>query len=65
MAGGLVGALLFSAFASLECEKCGPIPGKEFPKDVRMEMWAGTFAMLGVAALLLVGVVWLLMYLNA
>jgi hypothetical protein len=36
--GGLVGALLGSAFGGFECENCGKIARKEFPPEVRQKM---------------------------
>jgi hypothetical protein len=62
MMGGLVGMLIFAAFASFQCERCGPIPTSEFPSSVRTEMVTGTLAMLAGAALLLVGVIYLIYY---
>jgi hypothetical protein len=64
LAGGLVGMLLFSAFSSPRCERCGPIPRSEFPAEVRTEMLVGSLALLGVAAVLFVGVLYLLTVVN-
>jgi predicted RNA-binding Zn-ribbon protein involved in translation (DUF1610 family) len=65
VAGGVVGMLLFAAFSSFQCPQCGPIPKSEFPPSVRAEMTAGSLAMLGVAALLFVGVLYLLTVLHS
>ena len=60
VAGGLVGMLLFAAFSSFQCPQCGPIQKSEFPPDVRAQMTAGSLAMVGVAALLFVGLLYVL-----
>jgi len=57
MAGGLVGALLYSAFGSFECASCGKIPMSEFPAEVRSKARAGSVAMVLGALLLLVVVI--------
>jgi hypothetical protein len=44
-AGGLVGALLFAAFAGLECGSCGKISTRDFPGDVRRKIRMRTVAM--------------------
>jgi len=62
--GGLVGVLLFSAFGSMRCERCGPIPRSEFPPEVRTEMLVGTLAYVAVAALLFIGVLYVLTLLH-
>jgi len=57
IAGGLVGALLYSAFGGFQCKKCGTIPKKEFPPEVQSKMMVGSLLMVGAAVLLLVGVI--------
>jgi hypothetical protein len=53
--GGLVGGLLYSAFSSLQCQKCGKIPSRELPKDARHEFWVGSlFMALGAILILIV-----------
>ncbi len=54
--GGVVGAMLFSAFASYNCWQCGPISRDEFPPEVRSKMAVGSVALV-VAAVMLVVVV--------
>jgi hypothetical protein len=65
LAGGCIGGLFawfFSlAFGSMQCERCGPIPKREFPPQVRSEMLVGTLAVFGVTAFLLVGSVYFLL----
>jgi hypothetical protein len=56
--GGMVGALLSSAFGSFECESCGKIPRKEFPEDVRQKMMLNSLLMVvGAIALFVVVIV--------
>jgi hypothetical protein len=65
--GGLVGgvgaALLSFVIGSMKCERCGPIPKKEFPPEVRTEMRVSSLAILGVGAMALVGAVYFLSHL--
>jgi hypothetical protein len=56
--------LLFAAFSSFQCGQCGPIPRSEFPPEVRTEMTVGSVAIVGVAVLLFVGVLYLLTMLH-
>lgn len=65
VAGGVVGALVFAAFASFQCETCGKIPMNEFPPDVRSKARFGSLAMVIGAIVLLVLVVSLLVYLKS
>jgi hypothetical protein len=65
VAAGMVGMLLFAAFSSFQCVKCGPIPRSEFPPEARTEMLVGSVAMVAGAALLLVGVIYVLTMLNS
>jgi hypothetical protein len=53
----MVGALLYSAFASLECPKCGKIPSHMLSQDARHERWVGSFMLAAGAAVLLIVVV--------
>ena len=55
--GGLVGALLGSAFGGFECENCGKIPRKEFPPEVRQKMMLNSLLMIAGAIVLFVVVV--------
>jgi DNA-directed RNA polymerase subunit RPC12/RpoP len=55
--GGLVGALLASAFSSYECGACGKIPRKEFPPEIRSKMMKGTLLLIVGAVVLFVVVV--------
>jgi hypothetical protein len=64
MAGGLVGSLLYAAFGSFRCQKCGPIATKEFPTEVRQKMAIGSLAMIGGAILILGLVVFLIIAVN-
>ena len=57
VAGGLVGALIFSAFGSFQCASCGKIPMNEFSAEVRNKARAGSAALIVGALLLLVLVV--------
>jgi predicted RNA-binding Zn-ribbon protein involved in translation (DUF1610 family) len=62
IAGGAVGALLYSAFGSFQCKKCGPIPRSEFPPDVQRRMMLGSVTIVFVALALLVAVILLLVF---
>lgn len=58
-AAGLVGLLLYTAFAGYSCAKCGKIDRAQFPPEVRAKMTRNTILLvLGALALLaaLVGV---------
>ena len=63
-AGGAVGALLYSAFGSFQCKKCGPITRSEFPTDVRRQMTLGSIAIVVIAVVLFVAVIALLVWLQ-
>ena len=52
--GGLVGGLLYGAFSSLECRKCGKIPSRKLPRDARHECWVGSVFMVAGAILVFV-----------
>lgn len=65
VAGGVVGMLVFAAFSSFQCPQCGPIAKSEFPPEVRREMTVGSLAMVGGAALLLVGLLYVLTLLHS
>lgn len=63
-AGGLVGALLYAAFAGFNCVKCGKLERSAFPAEVQSQMTRNS-ALLGVGALaLLAAVLALLAALN-
>ena len=62
VAGGLVGALIYSAFGSFRCKKCGPITRGEFAPDVRQRMLLGSVGLVITGILILVLVVCLLAY---
>jgi hypothetical protein len=64
IAGGLVGALLYSAFGSFECKKCGKIPSEEFPPEVRQQMVLGSIGLMVGAIVLLAAVIALLIWLE-
>ena len=55
--GGVVGALLGSAFGGFECESCGKIPRKEFPPEVRQKMMLNSVLMVVGAIVLFVVVI--------
>ena len=60
--GGVVGAMVYAAFESFQCEKCGKIARKEFSIADQDRMMRGSIA-LAVGALVLLGfVVWLLVW---
>ena len=42
VAGGALGALLYSAFGSFQCKECGPIAKREFAADVQRQMTVGS-----------------------
>ena len=54
LTGGMVGGLLYAAFASLECPKCGKVPSKMLPRDIRHEHWVVSFFLAACAAVLLI-----------
>jgi len=63
-AGGLVGALFYAAFGAFQCPKCGKIPRREFPSEVRGKMAMGSLLMILVAIALFVGVIALIVALD-
>ena len=64
-AGGLVGMLLYAAFAGFHCVKCGKLERSAFPDEVQSQMTRNSM-LLGVGALgLLVAVIALLAALNS
>ena len=63
-AGGAVGALLYSAFGSFQCKKCGRIAKREFAADVQRQMTLGSVTIVVVALVLLIGAIWLLIILS-
>lgn len=64
-AGGIAGALIFAAFGSFQCQKCGKIPTNEFPPDVQTKARLNSVLMIGGAVLLIVVVVVLQMFLRS
>jgi hypothetical protein len=57
VAGGMVGALLYSAFGSFNCKKCGKIPHEEFSREDRNKMILGSVALIVTAIVLLFAVI--------
>jgi hypothetical protein len=53
IAGGAVGALLYAAFGSFQCKKCGTIPRREFPTEVQRQMMLGSLGIIAFAIVLL------------
>lgn len=53
VAGGAVGAMLYSAFGPLRCGACGPIARHEFPPAVRRQIARGSVVIVVVAVALL------------
>jgi predicted RNA-binding Zn-ribbon protein involved in translation (DUF1610 family) len=53
-AAGLVGALLYAAFAAFECIKCGKIPRAEFADEHRSAMTRNS-VFLGIGGVVLLG----------
>lgn len=64
-AGGLVGALLFAAFASFECAKCGKLAKSSFTPEAQSQMTRNSVLMGVGAVVLLVAVAGLLAALNS
>jgi hypothetical protein len=64
VAGGAVGALLYSAFGSFQCKECGAIPKSEFSPDIQRQMTLGSLAIVGIAVALLAAVIALLIWLK-
>ena len=58
--GGLIGMLIIAAFGKFNCEKCGKIPTKEFPDEVRGKMRMNSMIMVIGAIILGIGLVALL-----
>lgn len=63
-AAGLVGALFYAAFGAFQCKKCGKIPRREFPSEVRAKMATGSLVMILAAIALFGGVIWLIVALD-
>lgn len=61
-AGGLVGALLYAAFGSFRCKKCGAISRQEFPPEVRQRMLLGSVALIVTAVVVVVLAIWLIIH---
>ncbi len=66
LAGGLVGGLAAVVVSyvggSMQCERCGPIPKKEFPSETRTEMFVSSLASVSVGCMTLVGAVYFLSF---
>jgi hypothetical protein len=65
VAGGAVGALLYAAFGSFQCKKCGPIPKREFPPEVQQQMTMGSVGLIVGAVVLIVVVIGILVAIQA
>ena len=65
MAGGAVGALLYAAFGSFQCKKCGPIPKREFPPEVQQQMTLVSMGLIVGAVVLIVVVIGILIAIQA
>lgn len=63
-AAGLVGLLLYSAFAGYSCAKCGKIERASFPPEVRAKMTRNSMLMVGGAIVLLIALVGVMVALN-
>lgn len=63
-AAGLVGLLLYSAFAGFHCTKCGKLECSSFPPEVRSKMTRNSALMVGGALVLLVAIIALMAALN-
>jgi len=53
--GGLIPAMLFSAFAAPECYHCGKIARNEFSLEARLKLAAGAALTIAIALALLAG----------
>ena len=65
MSAGLVGALIFAAFGSFQCKKCGKIAKNEFSPEDRNKILVGSVALVGGAILVLIGALVLLALINS
>ncbi len=63
--GGIVGALLASAFAGMTCATCGDLSRSEFPPEVRKKLMFGTVSMIVGAIVLLIAVITVLIWLRS
>lgn len=63
--GGVVGAVLFSAFGSFECWQCGKISKQEFPPSVRAQITTNAVVLIGGAVALAVVVIGLIALIGA
>lgn len=63
--GGVVGALLASAFAGMTCATCGDLSRSEFPPEVRKKLMIGSVCMIGGAVVLLIAVVALVIWIRS
>jgi len=64
VAGGAVGALLYSAFGSFQCKKCGPIRKREFSADVQRQITLGSATIVVVALGVVIAAIALLIVLQ-
>lgn len=63
-AGGLVGALLYMAFAGFNCVKCGAIARADFPSEARTKMAINSALMVVGAIVLLIVLIAILAAIN-
>lgn len=63
-AGGVVGALLYAAFAGFSCTSCGKIEKSKFPPEVRAQMNRNSALLVVGAIVLLVVLVAILVAIN-
>lgn len=64
IAGGAVGALLYSAFGSFQGKTCGPIPKKEFSTEDQRKMTLGSVGMVIGSLVLIIVLVAVLILLQ-
>ena len=60
LTGGLIGALFYGAFGSLECKYCGKIPYKSFPFKTKILIGINSGFVIVVAVVLLISLFWLI-----
>jgi hypothetical protein len=63
--GGLVGMLIMAAFAGFHCPECGKIPRKDFPPEVRSQMFLGSVGLIVGAIVMFVLVIVLLVLISS
>jgi predicted RNA-binding Zn-ribbon protein involved in translation (DUF1610 family) len=64
-AAGLVGALLYAAFAGFVCAKCGKLERSAFPPEVQSQMTRNSALMAVGAVVLFVAVIGLVVAINS